>query len=367
MHAVGRGAERSRRLAGVVGAVDPALLEGASHQRDVLGAERRERLLEQRGGVVEGHRRHVARVERRLDVAVQQLVEPEHAPAQARVALHVRRELGLDDVEHVGVELEGHLVPVQQVVLRALVAARLGEHDVLGDLAGERAAHRVLVGRQPGAERRPGGAAHARVVGGLVGRLVEVERVRVRGAGGVGERRERHVAHLRPAVDRVRRVEHFAEARQHALRLGGEHVRLQGRQLVEGRPIDGQRRLVAQPGGERAFGQGQDLGVDEGHGRSHARAERGRGRAVGLASRRCCRLRPRAGRRRPRPARARRAARRAHRGTRAARPGRPRAGPGTARRSPPSARPRRAPRATRRASRTDRRGPMWSRERLRRG
>ena len=283
--AVGRGAERARGLAGVVGAVDPAALEGALHQRHVVGAERRERFLEQRGGGVEGHRRLVAGVERRLHVAVQQLVEPEHALPQPRVALHVRRELGLDGVEHVAVELERHLVRLQQVALGALVAARLGEHDVPRDFDGEGAAHRVLVGREPGVERGPGGAAHAGVAGGLVARLVEVERVRVGGAGGIGERRERHVAGLGAVVDGVGRAQHLAEAGQHVLGLGAEHVRLHGQQLVERRPVDGERRLVAQPGGERAVGQGEDLGVDEGHGRVDACAEGGGGRLVGLVAR----------------------------------------------------------------------------------
>ena len=144
-------------------------------------------------------------------------------------------------------------------------------------------------------------------------------------------------------------------------------MRLQRRQPVEGRPIDRERRRLAQPGGERAFGQGQDLGVDERE-RPRARARRARPRSTGRpGARGCRRLRPRAGRRRSRRGRAGPAAssRASRQASSAAGP--PRAGPGARRRSPPIARRRRAPRATRRASRTGRRGPRWSRARLRRG
>ena len=117
MHAVGRRAERAGGLADVVGAVDPALRERGAHEVDVVGAHRLHRGEQRVAGLLVGDRRLEAGVQRRAQVAVQHLVQAQHAAAQALVALHVRGQLGADDLEDARVERARHLVRLQQVVL----------------------------------------------------------------------------------------------------------------------------------------------------------------------------------------------------------------------------------------------------------
>lgn len=257
VHAVHGVAISAGALAFVVGAVDPAFVEGAAHEGVVFVAEHFQcaecpllRLLPGDFGFV---------LERGGEVAVEQVVEPHQALAEFLVAAHVGGEFGADDVEDVAVGVEGHFVRVEQHVLGGFVAAEFGEGDVFLDFGGKGRGVCIAVVAQAFRVGEVGFAAKGRVGGGHGAAIVDG----VRAAVVVRDRLELHVRPFGKRVHAKRGVEDFAEPRDDGFRFRREGVRLGVQHGLQGVAVGGQLFILLQPLFDGAFGQGEHFGLDE--------------------------------------------------------------------------------------------------------
>ncbi len=111
---VGRRAECAGRLAYIVNPVNPPVLKGLPHNLRIFIPHYLNCFYDKLCPFFIGNLGVKLRVKRRLDIAIENLVEAQHGLAELHISLHVLCTFALDDVEQVLIYFAGHLLPVQE-------------------------------------------------------------------------------------------------------------------------------------------------------------------------------------------------------------------------------------------------------------
>jgi len=274
------GAERAHALAGVGGAVHPALLQRAApHRLDVVVAQRGQ------GACEPVHRRlvrHVRRrgADRRVHVPGAQALQAEVATLELEPAVP-HAQVGLVGVQQGVDDAAWHLERGERHRQRVVVAARTGKQVRLARAGREQVRHRALP-RQVGVGVALPGALAQRAIGASLQRRDHRLGDGVLHAVRVARRRDVQLGVREQAVGRRRPGERRAERPQQRFDLGAADVRRVALQPLQPALPVGQRR-IADPATERVRADRHELGRGERGRLGHVRAQRGQ--AVGALPR----------------------------------------------------------------------------------
>ena len=273
---------RARRLPRLRVDVHPAALEPLAQQVLVVGAEGRGRRQGQGRRLVDAELA-VERGQRRVDVVVVQVVEAQHAPADAEVAVQ-RRQVAAGRVEQGAVDGGGDVGAGQRRLQRAAVTPHPGVEDVGLHLRVEQLPEGRLVGL-PGA---PEPVEHELAVAAVLRRPVQGVGGLVEGhllTGGQGDGGERHVRAGQQGVDALGALHHGAGGRDDLLGLVRQGVRRVPQGVAQVERVRGEARLLGDEALDRLRPDAQQLGRDERDGLAEPRPEGG-GEAPALLRRR---------------------------------------------------------------------------------